>query len=68
MGAGSDWLDNAFNHSIIKTYCNLSSAGPAFKTSLTAIDGSPLAKCGLSRPPETAMPKPKPGTRDNVTV
>lgn len=40
------------------TYCNLSSAGPPFRTSLTAIDGSPLAKWGLSRPPDTAIPKP----------
>lgn len=40
------------------TYCNRSSAGPPFSTSLTAIDGSPVAKCGLSLPPETAMPKP----------
>lgn len=27
-----------------------------------AIDGSPLAKCGLSRPPLTAIPNPNPGT------
>lgn len=33
------------------TYCKRSSAGPPFNTSLTAIDGSPVAKCGLSLPP-----------------
>ena len=40
------------------TYCNFPSAGPAFNTSEMAMDGSPLAKCGLSWPPLTAMPKP----------
>lgn len=39
------------------TYWRRSSAGPPFSTSLTAIDGSPVTKCGLSRPPETAMPE-----------
>lgn len=39
-------------------YHNLPSAGPPFKTSLIAIDGSPLAKCGLSLPPLTAIPNP----------
>lgn len=38
------------------TYCKRSSAGPPFNTSLTAIDGSPVAKWGLSRPPDTAIP------------
>lgn len=51
-----------------KAYCNFSSAGPDASTSLTAMDGSPFAKCGLSFPPDTAMPKPKPGTLDKVTV
>lgn len=50
------------------TYCNLSSAGPPLRTSLTAIDGSPFAKCGLSRPPDTAIPKPYPGTLVTDTV
>lgn len=36
------------------TYSSLPSAGPPFRTSLTAIEGSPFAKCGLSRPPDTA--------------
>lgn len=40
----------------VLTYCRRSSAGPPFSTSLTAIAGSPVTKCGLSRPPETAMP------------
>lgn len=48
-------------------YMSFPSAGPALRTSDMAIDGSPLAKCGLSRPPETAIPKPYPGTLDRVT-
>ena len=40
------------------TYNNFPSAGPAFNTSEIAIDGSPFIKCGLSRPPLTAIPKP----------
>ena len=44
------------------TYCNLPSAGPALRTSDIAMEGSPLAKCGLSLPPLTAIPKPNPGT------
>lgn len=39
-------------------YISFPSAGPDFNTSDTAIEGSPLAKCGLSRPPLTAMPNP----------
>jgi hypothetical protein len=35
------------------THSSLPSAGPPFSTSLTAMDGSPFAKCGLSRPPDT---------------
>lgn len=46
-----------------QTYCNSLSAGPDAKTSLTAILGSPEAKCGLSLPPDTAIPNPYPGTR-----
>ena len=46
------------------TYCNFPSAGPAFNTSEMAMDGSPLAKCGLSWPPLTAMPKPEFATCD----
>ena len=34
------------------THSSLPSAGPPFRTSLTAMDGSPFAKCGLSRPPD----------------
>lgn len=44
------------------TYCNVLSAGPETRTSLTAMLGSPEAKCGLSRPPDTAIPNPYPGT------
>lgn len=44
------------------TYSSLPSAGPAVRTSDMAIEGSPLAKCGLSRPPLTAIPNPNPGT------
>lgn len=44
------------------------SAGPAFSTSDIAIDGSPLMKCGLSRPPLTAIPNPYPGTRVRDTL
>lgn len=40
------------------TYKSFPSAGPPLMTSEMAMDGSPLAKCGLSRPPETAIPKP----------
>jgi len=39
-------------------YISFPSAGPDFRTSDTAIEGSPLAKCGLSRPPLTAIPNP----------
>lgn len=42
-----------------KSYCNFPSAGPALRTSQIAIEGSPLSKCGLSRPPLTAIPNPK---------
>jgi hypothetical protein len=41
-----------------KTYNSFPSAGPALRTSEMAMDGSPFVKCGLSRPPETAMPNP----------
>lgn len=41
-----------------KTHCNFPSAGPPLSTSLIAMAGSPLAKCGLSDPPETAIPNP----------
>lgn len=44
------------------TYNSLPSAGPALSTSEMAIDGSPLAKCGLSLPPLTAIPNPNPVT------
>ena len=41
-----------------KTNASLDSAGPPLMTSEMAMEGSPLAKCGLSRPPDTAMPNP----------
>ena len=44
------------------TYNSFPSAGPAFRTSDIAMEGSPLAKCGLSRPPLTAIPNPNPDT------
>lgn len=37
------------------THSSFPSAGPPFRTSLTAIEGSPFAKCGLSRPPDTIL-------------
>lgn len=37
-------------------------AGPEGTTSLTTTAGSPDVKCGLSRPPETAIPNPTVGT------
>lgn len=40
------------------TYKSNPSAGPPCSTSDTMIDVSPLSTLGLSRPPETAMPKP----------
>lgn len=40
------------------TYKSRPSAGPPCSTSDTMIDVSPLSTLGLSRPPDTAMPKP----------
>ena len=51
-----------------ETHWSLPSAGPAFKTSEMAIEGSPWTKWGLSLPPLIAIPKPYPGTRDKVTL
>ena len=51
----------------LATYSSCPSAGPALSTSDIAMLGSPFVKCGLSLPPETAMPKPYPGTRFSVT-
>ena len=51
-----DRLSQNIKKQSLETYWRRSSAGPPFNTSLTAIDGSPVTKCGLSRPPETAMP------------
>lgn len=51
----------------LSTYCSSRSAGPCDKTSLTAILGSPELKWGLSRPPDTAIPNPYPGTLVTVT-
>ena len=40
------------------THRSFPSAGPPPMTSEMAMEGSPFAKCGLSMPPLTAMPKP----------
>ena len=40
------------------THNNRPSAGPPCRTSDTTMDVSPLSSFGLSRPPDTAMPKP----------
>lgn len=48
----------ARRHRSRTTYMSFPSAGPDFRTSDTAMDGSPFAKCGLSRPPLTAIPNP----------
>ena len=45
----------------LQTYCSWPSAGPPLRTSEMTMEVSPLWKCGLSRPPEIAMPKPNPG-------
>lgn len=44
-----------------ETHCSKPSAGPPFRTSDMTMDVSPLWKCGLSLPPEIAIPKPNPG-------
>jgi len=43
---------------IVTTYISFPSAGPFFSTSDTTTAVSPLGKCGLSRPPLTAIPNP----------
>jgi len=44
-----------------KSYCKRVSAGPPLSTSEITIEVSPLWKWGLSRPPDMAIPNPKPG-------
>lgn len=45
----------------IETYCKRPQAGPLGTTSEMTMVGSPEVKCGLSLPPEIAIPKPTDG-------